>query len=96
MDINQTNVLNGKHAREANDERHICPLQLGVIHRALQLWSLEGDIVVSPFAGIGSEGYEAVKMGRKFIGAELKESYWKQACTNLIQAENETKKGRLF
>jgi DNA modification methylase len=71
-------------------------LQLQVIHRALQLWSLPGDLVVSPFGGIGSEGYEAVKMGRKFIGAELKPSYWKQAVANLKQAERELKAGTLF
>jgi hypothetical protein len=83
MDINPSNTLQKMSAREEKDERHICPLQLDVIHRALQLWTNPGDVVLSPFAGIGSEGYEAVKLGRRFIGAELKRSYWKQAVANL-------------
>jgi DNA modification methylase len=87
MDINQTNVLNGRHARDEKDERHICPLQLDVIYRCLVMWSNIGDVVFSPFAGIGSEGYESVKHGRRFIGTELKQSYWKQACDNLTYAE---------
>lgn len=87
MDINQTNVLNGRHARDEKDERHICPLQLDVIYRCLVMWSNAGDVVFSPFAGIGSEGYESVKHGRRFIGTELKQSYWKQACDNLTYAE---------
>lgn len=87
MDINQTNVLNGRHARDEKDERHICPLQLDVIYRCLVMWSNTGDVVFSPFAGIGSEGYESVKHGRRFIGTELKQSYWKQACDNLTYAE---------
>lgn len=89
MDINQSNTLNKNSAREAQDERHICPLQLDVIERAMILWSNPGDVVLSPFAGIGSEGYQAVKMGRKFIGIELKDSYYKQACLNLKNAEHE-------
>ena len=89
MDINQSNTLNKNAAREEQDERHICPLQLDVIERALVLWSNPDDVVLSPFAGIGSEGYQAVKMGRKFIGVELKESYYKQACMNLKAAEHE-------
>lgn len=88
MDINQSDTLNKTSAREERDERHICPLQLDVIARALTLWSNPGDVVLSPFAGIGSEGYQAVKMGRKFIGVELKASYFKQACLNLTAAEN--------
>jgi DNA modification methylase len=83
MDIDQSDTLNRNAAREENDERHICPLQLGVIERGIRLWSNEGDTVLSPFMGIGSEGYQAIKMGRKFIGSELKESYWKVACENL-------------
>lgn len=86
-DIRQTNTLNYKMARDGADERHICPLQLDVIERCLQLWSKEGDVVWSPFTGIGSEGYMALKMGRKFIGAELKESYFKVAIQNLNDAE---------
>jgi len=95
-DINPSDTLQHRSARDEKDERHICPLQLQVIHRALQLWSLEGDIVLSPFAGIGSEGYEAIKMNRRYIGIELKESYYNQAVKNLAAAVNETKKGRLF
>jgi hypothetical protein len=87
MDINPSNTLQRTSAREANDERHICPLQLQVIQRGLELWSNPGDVVLSPFAGIGSEGYQSVKMGRRFIGIELKESYYKQACLNLKAAE---------
>ena len=90
MDINPSNTLQKQSAREEKDERHICPLQLDVIHRALQLWTNEGDRVLSPFAGIGSEGYEAVKLNRSFIGVELKASYWKQAVANLRIAEQQT------
>jgi len=89
MDINPSDTLQKESAREHNDERHICPLQLQVIERAIDMWSNPGDVVLSPFAGIGSEGYQAVKMGRKFIGIELKESYYKQACLNLKNAEHE-------
>lgn len=87
MDINPSNTLQFRQARDEKDERHICPLQLDVIERCLQLWSNEGDVVLSPFAGIGSEGYEAVLHGRKFVGVELKESYWKVACGHLRTAE---------
>ena len=86
MTINQTNVLNVKGARGENDEKHLCPLQLDVIQRALVMWSNPGDVVLSPFMGIGSEGYESLRAGRKFIGVELKESYWRQACVNLTGA----------
>ena len=75
-------------AREDDDARHICPLQLEVIRRALKMWSNPGDVVLSPFAGIGSEGYVALQEGRKFIGAELKASYFKQASANLKSAAN--------
>ena len=85
-DISQTDTLNFREGRDSDDERHICPLQLDVIERSLQLWSMPGDVVWSPFMGIGSEGYVSVKMGRKFIGAELKESYFKLACRNMKQA----------
>lgn len=95
-DINQVNVLNAKIARTNKDEKHICPLQLDVIHRALQLWSNPGDVVLSPFAGVGSEGYEAVKMGRRFVGIELKESYYRQAIGNLKDAEQDTKQDMLL
>jgi len=86
FDINQTNTLQFQAARDSDDERHICPLQLDVIERALQLWSVPGDVVLSPFMGIGSETYTAVKMGRKAIGAELKPSYFALAKRNMEQA----------
>lgn len=82
-DINQSDVLSHRCARDEADERHISPLQLTPIRRCIDLWSNPGDIVFSPFAGIGSELYCAVEMGRKAIGAELKESYYKQAVANL-------------
>ena len=82
-DINQTDTLNFREGRDSDDERHICPLQLDVIQRCLQLWSNPDDIVWSPFMGIGSEGYMSLKMGRKFIGAELKKSYFDLAIRNL-------------
>ena len=87
MDIRRTDVLNAKIARDDRDEKHICPLQLSVIERAVRLWTNPGDLVFSPFAGIGSEGHEAVRLGRRFVGIELKESYWKTACKNLADAE---------
>jgi len=83
MDINPSDTLQRESAREEKDERHICPLQLEVIRRALKLWTNPGDTVFSPFTGIGSEGYVALQMDRKFIGSELKESYYKQAKANL-------------
>ena len=86
MDINPSRTLQKGSAREEKDERHICPLQLDVIERCLQLWSNPGDLVLSPFAGIGSEGYCALRMGRRFIGIELKESYWRQAVSNVSNA----------
>ncbi len=85
MDINPSDTLQFRSAREHEDERHICPLQLEVIRRAIRLWSNTGDLVFSPFAGIGSEGYIAIEMDRRFIGSELKRSYWEQACRNLGQ-----------
>lgn len=87
MDIDQSDTLNGRAGRDDKDTRHICPLQLDVIHRCLQLWSKEGDTVLSPFLGVGSEGFEAIKMKRKFIGVELKESYFAEAVKNLRRAE---------
>ena len=90
MDIRQTDVLNGKSARGEQDEKHICPLQLPVIERCVKLWSNLGDTVFSPFMGIGSEGYQAVKFGRKFLGTELKETYFNQAVEYLRQSEDST------
>jgi DNA modification methylase len=94
MDIQPNDTLQFRSAREHNDERHICPLQLDVIRRALRLWSNPDDLVLSPFMGIGSEGYVSLQMGRRFIGAELKRSYWEQACRNLATAKQDH--GELF
>lgn len=85
-DINPSDTLQHRSAREHNDERHICPLQLEVIRRALHLWTNPGDTVLSPFAGIGSEGVVALEMGRRFVGFELKGSYYEQAGRNLEEA----------
>ena len=90
MDINPSDTLQYMSAREHDDEKHICPLQLEVIRRGVMLWSNPGDIVLSPFMGIGSEGYVSVQMGRRFIGTELKASYFKQAAANLAAAVTST------
>jgi len=89
MTINQSNVLNVRLAREHGDERHLCPLQLDVIERALIMWSNKRDVVLSPFMGIGSEGVMSLKHDRRFVGIELKASYWKQACEYLSDQENQ-------
>ncbi len=89
MTVDQSNVLNVKLAREAKDERHLCPLQLDVIERACIMWSNVGDVVLSPFMGIGSEGYVSLKLRRRFMGVELKESYFRQACNNLSQVDSQ-------
>lgn len=89
-DINQSATLQRKSARTEKDEKHICPLQLPVIERCVELWSKEHEIVLDPFDGIGSTGYQALKMGRRHVGIELKESYFKQAALNLEAAERET------
>jgi DNA modification methylase len=94
MDINPSDTLQYTSAREHDDERHICPLQLEVIRRGIMLWTNPDDIVLSPFMGIGSEGHVAIELGRRFVGAELKTSYFRQAVANL---ENATKmQGGLF
>lgn len=90
MDINPSDTLQFRSAREHDDERHICPLQLDVIRRGVMLWTNPGDIVLSPFMGIGSEGYVALEMGRRFVGAELKASYYAQAVANLAAATAKT------
>jgi len=90
MDINPSDTLQFRSAREHDDERHICPLQLEVIRRGVMLWTNPGDIVLSPFMGIGSEGYVALEMGRRFVGAELKASYYAQAVANLAAATAKT------
>lgn len=105
MDINQSDVLSFRAAREESDERHIAPLQLTVIRRCIDLWSNPGDVVLSPFAGIGSELYCAVEMGRKAVGAELKSrhgsttseaSYYEQAIANLKSIKAKVKPATLF
>jgi len=85
--IREHNTLNVSQAREDADERHICPLQLDLIERVVRLYTNPGEVVLSPFAGIGSEGHEAVRLGRKFIGCELKPSYWSTGVENLRRAQ---------
>ena len=85
--IRETETLNVAEGRESNDERHICPLQLGTIERCIRLWSNKGETLLSPFAGIGSEGYESLKHKRKYVGIELKESYFEAAVRNLKRAQ---------
>lgn len=94
--IREADTLNAAVARENDDERHICPLQLGTIERCVRLWSNPGDVVLSPFAGIGSEGVESVRLGRRFVGVELKPSYFRTAARNLERAEAESSRGDLF
>lgn len=86
MDIDQTDVLNTEAAREDRDSKHMCPLQLDLIERCLTLWSNPGNVVLSPFAGVGSEGHVSLRLGRKFVGVELKESYFLEAARNLSAA----------
>lgn len=93
MDIDQTNTLNVQAARDPKDERHICPLQLDLIERCVALWSNPGETVLSPFMGIGSEGVVSLRAGRRFVGVELKDSYFRQAVANL---EAEDRQERLF
>lgn len=90
FDIKRTDVLNVRIARDDRDEKHLCPLQLPVIERAIRLWSNPGETVFTPFMGIGSEAYMAVKMGRKAVGIELKESYFRQAVANVKSVAEET------
>lgn len=96
MDINPSDTLQFRSAREQADERHICPLQLQVIERGMAMWSNPGDVILSPFMGIGSEGFVSIEHDRKFIGYELKESYFKQAVANLQTAESKKKEQRLL
>jgi hypothetical protein len=96
MDINQSDTLQRESAREEADERHVCPLQLQVIERGLELWTNVGDVVLDPFSGIGSTGYVSVRRGRRFIGFELKSSYYQQACANLRNAEAAMEQTTLF
>lgn len=94
--IRETDVLSYKKAKDKDDEKHLCPLQLGVIERAIKLWSAPNEIVYSPFAGIGSEGYVALQLNRKFIGGELKESYYKTAINNLKSVRKGSTYQKLF
>ena len=96
MDINPSDTLQRESAREDNDERHICPLQLQVIERGIELWTNPHDVVLDPFAGIGSTGYVAIRNGRRFVGCELKGSYYKQAALNLQRAVEEATQAVLF
>lgn len=95
-DIVQGDVLSHRMAREEHDERHISPLQLTPVRRCIDLWTNEGDIVLSPFTGIGTVGYCSIEMGRRFIGAELKSSYWRQAVDNIREAEKSKQNMRLL
>ena len=96
FDIRQSNTLNLKGTKDEKDEKHICPLQLDVIDRCLQLWSLPGETVFTPFMGIGSEVYTAIKKGRKAVGIELKDVYFQQAKKNIEQAILERNNNGLF
>lgn len=96
MDIDYGNTLNKMDARGEKDEKHICPLQLDTIDRAIQLWSNKGDVVLTPFMGIGSEVYQAIIDERKGIGFELKESYFKEAMKNVQIAEAKAMEDKLF
>ena len=87
MDIRQSNTLQRKSARDEKDEKHICPLQLDLIERCIDLWSAPSEIVLDPFCGIGSVPYQAVEMGRRGLGVELKDTYFEQAVKNLQAAE---------
>ncbi len=96
MDTDMTDVLNADIARTAEDEKHLCPMPLDITERAMRLWSNAGDVVLSPFMGIGSEGVVAMRAGRRYIGVELKDSYFRQACRNISGAESVTAYGDLF
>jgi hypothetical protein len=96
LDIRETNTLNARLGRENADERHIAALQLDFIERCVRLWSNPGETVLSPFAGIGSEVYTAVKLGRRGVGCELKRSYWQTACDYLTDLEAELSLPDLF
>ena len=96
LGIRETNTLNVREGRESEDERHIAPLQLDFIERCVRLWSNPGETVFTPFAGIGSEPYVAVKLGRQGLGIELKPSYWRTAVDNLTRLETEMSAPSLF
>jgi DNA modification methylase len=94
--IKETDTLNVAEGREAEDERHICPLQLGTIERCIRLWSNPGETVLTPFLGIGSEAYQAVKLGRRAVGVELKPAYFRAAIRNMRRAEAAAKPMDMF
>lgn len=94
-DINQTDVLNHKLATSEKDEKHICPLQIGLIKRAVDLWTSPGDVVFSPFGGIASEGVGSLRVGRKFVGVELKREYWEHGCRFLRVEEEKQSQPKL-
>lgn len=96
LGIHETRTLNARVARDSADERHICPLQLDFIERVVRLWSNPGELVFTPFAGIGSEVYTAVKLGRRGLGIELKPSYWRTAANNLRQLDDDMSVPRLW
>lgn len=96
MDIDYSNTLNKQDARGEKDEKHICPLQLDTIKRAVYLWTNPEDVVLTPFMGIGSEVYQSILCGRKGIGFELKESYFAEAVKNVKAAEAKLNEGKLF
>jgi DNA modification methylase len=95
-DINQSDTLNARVAKDEEAEVHLCPLQLPVIERCIRMYSNPGDVVFTPFLGIGSEVYQAIKMGRKGIGIELKPSYFDTAVQNIKNAETEMRQTTLF
>lgn len=94
--IRESDTLNVLPARSTEDERHIAPLQLGTIERCIRLWSNPSETILSPFAGIGSEGHEAVRLGRRFVGVELKPEYWRVGVKNLREAERLSKAGDML
>ena len=96
FDIDPSDTLQRNSIRDEDDSRHICPLQLTVIRRAIELWSNPGDVVFSPFAGIGSEGYVAIEERRRYVGVELKDTYYRQACSNLDAAMKLRDQGTLY
>lgn len=96
FDMPSTDVLNVKVAHDPDAEKHLCPMPLNITKKALALWSNEGDVVFSPFGGIGSEGVSALQMGRKFIGTELHPAYFKQGVKNLTGAEDSGQQTSLF
>lgn len=96
LGISETNTLQYTTARAPEDERHICPLQLGTIERCVKLYSNPGEVILTPFLGIGSEAYQAVKFGRRAIGIELKESYYRKAAENMRDIQREVEQVDLF